>query len=152
MDNGADVNAKNYYQQTPLHYAVSSGHAGAAKVLLDNGADVNAKDNLQRTPLHLATKNEDVDAAKILLYNGANIDTLKDNKIVKIALDSIEHDKMKQKMDILANLISEVYGMKPLDNLSMLDMIENILKYSPNNTNEMAKIKQHFETIGKTYF
>ena len=48
---GADVNAKDEYQQTALILASSNGHADVAKLLLSKGADVNAKTGDGKTAL-----------------------------------------------------------------------------------------------------
>ncbi|MDP6417824.1 MAG: ankyrin repeat domain-containing protein, partial [Gammaproteobacteria bacterium] len=40
---GADVNAKDTYNRTPLHCAVEGGHKEIAELLIAKGADVNAK-------------------------------------------------------------------------------------------------------------
>ena len=47
---GADVNAKDEYGLTPLHFAAAKD--AAAVVLLEHGADVNAKSNKGATTLH----------------------------------------------------------------------------------------------------
>ncbi|MBS24783.1 MAG: hypothetical protein CMQ28_03985 [Gammaproteobacteria bacterium] len=39
---GADVNAKDTYNRTPLHCAVEGGHKEIAELLIAKGADVNA--------------------------------------------------------------------------------------------------------------
>ena len=49
INNGVDVNARDKYERTPLHYAKNYD---AAKLLIDNGADVNAKDFYGSTPLY----------------------------------------------------------------------------------------------------
>lgn len=40
---GADVNARNIYDQTPLHTVAFMGFASSAQALIDHGADVNAE-------------------------------------------------------------------------------------------------------------
>ena len=45
---GADVDARNVDEQTPLHLACMSGHLETAKWLVENGADLHARDNFQR--------------------------------------------------------------------------------------------------------
>jgi len=61
---GADVNAKDEFGGTPLHFAAEEGHKEIAELLIAAGANVNAKNKLGRvvegevggyTPLDLAT-------------------------------------------------------------------------------------------------
>ena len=55
IDNGADVNARNKYNETPLHYASYHGRLEIARLLVDNEADVNAKDERGNIPLYWAS-------------------------------------------------------------------------------------------------
>ena len=48
---GADVNAKDEEEFTPLLYAAWDGHKEIAELLIANGADVNVKDVNGETPL-----------------------------------------------------------------------------------------------------
>ena len=57
---GADVNAKTDYEETPLHLAAFDGHKEIAELLIAGGADVNAMNGIGETPLDLAT-NETAD-------------------------------------------------------------------------------------------
>ena len=52
VDNGADVNARDKYEHTPLHYASKKASADVIKVLVDAGADISARDDEEKTPLH----------------------------------------------------------------------------------------------------
>ena len=54
LDAGANVNAKNDEDGTPLHFATFHGHKEIAELLIANGADVNAKNNYGDTPLDSA--------------------------------------------------------------------------------------------------
>jgi ankyrin repeat protein len=54
---GADVNAKDAFDRTPLHWACYNDHSQVAKELLEHGADTEAKAVLGWTPLHLAAIN-----------------------------------------------------------------------------------------------
>ena len=43
IKNGADVNATNFSDNTPLHYAVAENLLESSKVLIENGANINSK-------------------------------------------------------------------------------------------------------------
>ena len=71
IDGGAEVDAPNDRNSTPLHWAVSDG--AKVRQLLENGADINAKTERQRTPLSLAAAMVfDIAPLKLLLDKGAN--------------------------------------------------------------------------------
>ena len=48
---GVDVDEKDLYGETSLHYAADKGHKKIVKLLIANGADVNAKLIYGTTPL-----------------------------------------------------------------------------------------------------
>ena len=68
--NGADVNARDQYGNTPLHYAAGNGRDKIARLLIQNGADVDARNNEGNTPLHRAWSAE---VATLLIQKGADI-------------------------------------------------------------------------------
>lgn len=72
IDEGADVNAKDYCEWTPLHDAVRFGWVRIVHLLLDNGANVDAKNNGGWTPLHLAVFGNRFGITILLLENNAN--------------------------------------------------------------------------------
>jgi ankyrin repeat protein len=73
---GADVNAKDRYGNTPLHW--SCFQMQVVNELLDHGADIEAKDYSGWTILHRACYRGRVTVVIELLSRGANIET-KDN-------------------------------------------------------------------------
>ena len=77
---GADVNAVDECNETPIHCAAENGHVDVAKVLIQNGADVNAVDENNRTPLHFAAENGHVDVAKVLIQNGVDVHAVDKDK------------------------------------------------------------------------
>ena len=74
IERGADVNAKEEYGNTPLHWASIENHIELAKLLIERGADVNAKRNDGETPLHQASWKNRIETAKLLLERGADLE------------------------------------------------------------------------------
>lgn len=77
LRNGADVNRKDTYGDTPLHIAVLASTDTVTQTLLDNGADINANNHNGDTALHLAA-NRSL-SMMILLHQGASV-TYRDNQ------------------------------------------------------------------------
>ena len=69
---GADVNAKDYESNTPLHLACMYGHVEAVRLLIDLGAkpDIQAS-GLGRTPIKIAETNGHIEIVQILKDAGA---------------------------------------------------------------------------------
>ena len=76
---GADVNAKDEEDWTPLHTASVNGHLELARVLISAGADVNAKNEDNWTPLHVASFNGHPELARYLISAGADVNAKNDN-------------------------------------------------------------------------
>jgi ankyrin repeat protein len=67
LDSGADVNARDVFDGTPLIMAALHGHIDIAKLLLDKGADIEARDNQGHTAISYAFDIEDKDKRRELL-------------------------------------------------------------------------------------
>jgi ankyrin repeat protein len=86
IDHGADVNAKNDRNSTPLHWAVAD--EAKTRLLLDSGANINARQADGRTPLYNMIGMENHNAvARLLLDRGAdpNIPTANGNTNLMVA-------------------------------------------------------------------
>jgi ankyrin repeat protein len=70
---GADVNARNAYNETPLMRAGSHGYTKTIRLLIKSGADVNAKSADGYTPLILSAQYGYADAVRLLLEAGADL-------------------------------------------------------------------------------
>ena len=68
---GFNVDSRDNWGITPLHWAAKRNSSPMVKLLLDRGANVNAKSIKSQTPLHFA---ETADVARMLLQHGADPD------------------------------------------------------------------------------
>ena len=73
---GADVNARNDFDHTPLHSAALRGDVKIAEFLIEKGATVDAYTDHGETPLHNAAVYNEVEMVKFLLNKGANINAV----------------------------------------------------------------------------
>ena len=73
-----DVNAKNEWGGTPLHYATFGGHKEVVELLIASVSDVNAKDVGGATPLHLASLVGNKEVVELLIAKGADVNAKDD--------------------------------------------------------------------------
>ena len=113
-----NINAKNKYGNTALHFAVMKNNIDIAKHLLSNGAKVDDKDNLKRTPLFFACTVGNFLMIEMLVDNGADV------KIRDIHGVSLLHLASKVGNTFIAEYlitkgvsakIKDKYGKSPLD-------------------------------------
>ena len=72
VEAGADVNAKNAFDATPLMWA--AGDIAKVRLLLANGADVNARSKIGRTPLlNAALHDGSSEIVRLMLDKGADL-------------------------------------------------------------------------------
>jgi ankyrin repeat protein len=74
VEAGADPDARQSGEETPLHWAASSDDAHVAAALIDSGADVNAPDGSIGTPLANAVGYGCWEVARLLVARGASVD------------------------------------------------------------------------------
>ena len=73
LDQGADINACDRNNGTPLYYACTrSKNTNCIQYLLDNGSFPDIKYQNQQTCLHASVKERDIKICSILLKGGAN--------------------------------------------------------------------------------
>jgi ankyrin repeat protein len=71
---GDNVNARDAFGMTALHWSCYGGRQSIAELLIAAGADVRARDASQETPLHYAATRATTDLADLLLAHGADAD------------------------------------------------------------------------------
>jgi ankyrin repeat protein len=74
VEAGADPNARQPGEETPLHWAASSDDWHVAAALIKAGADINAPDGSIGTPLENAVGYGCWDVARLLVAAGADVD------------------------------------------------------------------------------
>ncbi|MCY4207162.1 MAG: ankyrin repeat domain-containing protein, partial [Roseovarius sp.] len=78
---GADPNARNNDEETPLHGATWAGNIDVIEALLDAGADVNASQPYWGTPLHYAIQFSEIKTEVVLILIAAGADIEAENEI-----------------------------------------------------------------------
>jgi ankyrin repeat protein len=72
INHGANVNAKESGQWTPIHLSAGIGHLNIVKLLLERGADVHALNDEGETPYHLSLAHGDREILDLLWKHGAS--------------------------------------------------------------------------------
>ena len=101
LEKGADVNAKNKYDDTALIHAAYAGDTDTVAVLLEKGADVNAKDDMGRTALIEAARQGRTETVRALLEVGADVTTR--DKEGETALSKAEKHNYSDVVALLKN-------------------------------------------------
>ena len=70
IESGADIEATNDYNETPLHTAALIGNTDVAVMLLDAGANANTRDSDGQTPYYVACENENMIVADAIASKG----------------------------------------------------------------------------------
>jgi hypothetical protein len=87
LDRGADVNARDDDDWTPLYSAALNGRLDFVQLLLDHGAAIEPLTDIGRTPLYQASEKGHVDVVRLLLEHGAdpNISDIDGNRPSDVA-------------------------------------------------------------------
>lgn len=72
IQNGADVNERDAFGRTPMHWCADGGHSKLAMNLAVLKAEINVQDKYGQTPLHFAVNLDDVEMTNTLLDWGAD--------------------------------------------------------------------------------
>jgi ankyrin repeat protein len=62
---GADLNARDENDWTPLHCAASNKNPAVVEALIAAGADIKARDSVGRLPFDLAKENQDIKGTNV---------------------------------------------------------------------------------------
>jgi ankyrin repeat protein len=80
IQEGSEVDRKDEWGWTALHWAVRGNHKEVAEFLIAQGANVGAKGEKDRTPLHIAAEGGQKELAEMLIAKGADVNAKDDEK------------------------------------------------------------------------
>ncbi|MBM3300636.1 MAG: ankyrin repeat domain-containing protein, partial [Deltaproteobacteria bacterium] len=86
LNAGADVNARDDENNTPLVISADQGHASVVGLLVSRGADLEAKNQQRVTALGAACDKGRTDVVELLLTHGANVHTKTAEGLTPLAL------------------------------------------------------------------
>ncbi len=72
---GVDVDARGFWNQSPLQFASLQGYLDVVQCLLDHGADANFQDDNRRTPLIHAAAGGRPEIVRVLLEHNADVNS-----------------------------------------------------------------------------
>lgn len=121
IEKGADVDARDWFEQTPLHWACAHGVPQVAALLLEHGACIESRDADDCTPLHIAAAEGRPSTMELLLERGANMEA-RDEWLQKTPLNIVAQEtprSMTRKAKILLKMgadieTREAFGRTPL--------------------------------------
>lgn len=96
--NGADLEAADTYQRTPLH-ARAGSHKGNIAILIELGSDLEKRDYTGNTPLHSAARFHSAASTRLLIQSGAQVGAQNQSGLTPLDLalqtcDNISIEKM----------------------------------------------------------
>jgi uncharacterized protein len=78
IKNGSNIDEKDEFDTTALHYSISESNPDVTRLLLDLGADVKAQDNQGSTPLHYAVEYGVIDIVELILAKDSSTVAISD--------------------------------------------------------------------------
>jgi len=78
LDAGYNIDAKDKFGSSALHYSISEGNCNITFFLLNKGADVTVQDSSGSTPLHYAVVYNAFDVAKALVEKNDKLLAIED--------------------------------------------------------------------------
>jgi len=146
---GANLNARDNFNFSPLHYAVKGGHFEIVKYLAKEkpkkaNININITDSELKTPLHLAFQNSNLKAAECLLDCNANINA--EDKFGMTPLHYAAKHHQEQIVNLLIQYLAKItkdqYGRTPLHLVC-----ENVSNFEPRDPLKCCEILSKPEIV-----
>jgi ankyrin repeat protein len=138
VKNGANINQKDIFGQTPLNYAVKNRFLDVVSCLVENGADVNVRDYDGKTALHLVHHNWNLEFAEKLISNHGDVNVA--DKFGMTPLHYAAKHQQEKIVDLLIKKSANVFvkdrnGKTPLHALA-----ENRSSLKPRNGRQSCRL------------
>ncbi|OMJ73271.1 hypothetical protein SteCoe_28084 [Stentor coeruleus] len=146
-----DKNPINIHKKTPLHLACINNQIPLAQLLVRSGANINALDDLENTPVHYSAQLGSKDLLEWLLSKGPDL-TIK-NFEGKTAMEINTRESVQEifKKEPSGSSSPLFTLNKQIDFMGMIQKINNIIRKSPNNSEDFDNIQKlspgHFRPI-----
>ena len=101
--NGSDLDARDTYGRTAMHWACEEGHLEVLQYLIQCGADIRIPDGVARTPMHWACFGGHLDCVRHLRENGAHVNAIDCEQKTPLYLACTTNDNL----DVVRYLTSE---------------------------------------------
>lgn len=136
-----DLNSCDNSDKTPLHLACINTQIQIAQLLVRSGAKINMADSTGNTPLHYVVLNGNKDLLEWFLSRQPDLTIKNSEGKGPMEMNSRESIQEMLKKDLVENK-SIIPVPKEVDFISMIQKINNLIKNSPNNSEEFDTIKR----------
>lgn len=107
LEQGADINARDKFQSTPLHIAANEGLLATTAHLLKYKPDLELRATDGYTPFHFTVSRRRHDVMRLLLEHGAEINTLDDEGLTPIFTAIVNFNGSQGDVDMVEFLLSK---------------------------------------------
>jgi ankyrin repeat protein len=133
---GANKDAVNQHQETPLHAAAEDGRTEVVEYLIEAGANKEAVNQHQETPLHWAVQEGHLATVKVLISKGANVQAKTHHNVTPLHLAA--NGNSKEMLECLLKAGAKV-DAKDSEGRVPLDYATYNNKITPQLFNEMLE-------------
>ena len=140
IEYGADVNAKDTKQKTPLHLASKANRYfdiyfnnpdffSTHQLLLEHGADVDARAVDHSTPLYHASRSQNPEVVCLLLDHGADVNARDKYSWTPLRHACISHREPRKTLEVLRMLLDRGADVKAkAEKRTILQLAHNVFK------------------------